>query len=205
MFVSLLSPCWSCYYDTSFRLIVFPLWFSTLVTFINCPALYYMEVALNKVHRRIWYLTSWNHTGIVHCVANLDSWYNLVYRCSNSLHLLSVCALKFFLITGGRCWVAYMPSHIFSNRRRGVSKFVDCKELHFKLKANCGSQCGILTDCFGSYCIYCLCLWIVVILYTSGKYQYFPPNWLIFPSKLDSSGYVTLGMPFILWLPMILQ
>ena len=46
-----------------------------------------------------------------------------------------------------------MPSRIFSNRRRGVSQFVDCKELHFKRKANCGSQCGILTDYFGSYCI----------------------------------------------------
>ena len=46
-----------------------------------------------------------------------------------------------------------MPSCIFCNRRRGVSKFVDHKELHFQWKANCGSQCGILTDCFGSYCI----------------------------------------------------
>ena len=46
-----------------------------------------------------------------------------------------------------------MPSRIFSNKRRGVSKFVDHKELHFKQKAICGGQCGILTYCFGSYCI----------------------------------------------------
>ena len=62
-------------------------------------------------------------------------------------------ALKVLSITGGWCWVAYLPSCIFFRRRRGVSKFVNCKELHFKLKTNCGSQCGILTDCFGSYCI----------------------------------------------------
>ena len=45
-----------------------------------------------------------------------------------------------------------MPSCIFSNRR-GVSKFVDRKELHFKQKANCGSQCGILTVLVAIYCI----------------------------------------------------
>ena len=62
-------------------------------------------------------------------------------------------ALKFLSITGGWCWVVYMPSCIFCNRNRGVSKFVNRKELHFTRKANWGSQCGILTDCFGSYCI----------------------------------------------------
>ena len=99
--------------------------------------------------------------------------------------------------------------HILYYRRRGVSKFVNHKELHFKLKANCGSQCGILTDCFGSYCI------LLVFVNCSdfvpqGNINislliglYFPPNWLIFPSKLGTSGNITLGMPFILWLPMI--
>ena len=69
------------------------------------------------------------------------------------------------------------------------------KELHFKRKANCGRQCGILTDCFGSYCIL-----LVFVNYSDfvpqaqgGKYQYFPPNWLIFPSKLGSSGNITLN------------
>ena len=42
--------------------------------------------------------------------------------------------------------------HILQQKKES-SKFVDRKELHFKRKANCGSQCGILTDCFGSYCI----------------------------------------------------
>ena len=60
--------------------------------------------------------------------------------------------LKFLPITKGQCWVMYVLSRIFCNRRRGVSKFVNCKELHFKRKANCGSQCKILTDCIGSYC-----------------------------------------------------
>ena len=74
---------------------------------------------------------------------------------------------------------------IFSNRRRGVSKFVDRKELHFKRKANCGSQCGILTDCFDSYCIL-----LVFVNYSDFVPQgninislpiglYFPPNWVL--------------------------
>ena len=103
--------------------------------------------------------------------------------------------LKFLSITGDRCWVAYMPYRIFVNKRRGVSKFVDRKELHFKQKVNCGSQCGVVTDCFGSYCI----------LLVFVNYSDFVPqgNIMIFPSKLGSSCNITLGMPFILWLPMM--
>ena len=52
---------------------------------LSCPALYHIEVAFNKVLRRIWHLPSRSHTGIVHCTANLDILYNLVYRRSNSL------------------------------------------------------------------------------------------------------------------------
>ena len=50
-------------------------------------------------------------------------------------------------------------------------------------------------DCFGSYCI--------MHKAQGGKYQYFPPNWLVFPSKVSSSGNITLGMLFTLWLVMI--
>ena len=37
------------------------------------------------------------------------------------------------------------------------------------------------------------CMW--------GKYQYFLPNWLIFPSKLGSSSDITLGIPLIFGFP----
>ena len=52
---------------------------------LSCPALYHLEVAFNKILRKIWHLPYRSHTGIVHLVANLDSLYNLVFRRSNSL------------------------------------------------------------------------------------------------------------------------
>ena len=104
-------------------------------------------------------------------------------------------ALKCLSITGGRCWVS-----IFSNRRQSLSTVRSCiSSRRQPVVANVEYWLTVLVAT-----AYCLCLWIVVILYLRlRKYQYFPPNWLIFPPKLGSSGYITLGIPFILWLPMV--
>ena len=67
-----------------FQTYCLPLYGSALWS-LSCPALYHIDVAFNKVLRRIWHLPSRSHTGIVHCTANLDSLYNLIYRRSNSL------------------------------------------------------------------------------------------------------------------------
>ena len=52
---------------------------------LSCPALHLIEVAFNRVLRRIWYLPSRSHTGIVYLVANLDSLFIFIFRQSNSL------------------------------------------------------------------------------------------------------------------------
>ena len=51
-----------------------PLYGSALWS-LSCSALYHMEVAFNKILRRIWRLPNRSHTGIVHSVAKLDSLY----------------------------------------------------------------------------------------------------------------------------------
>ena len=49
------------------------------------PAVHDIEVAFNKILRKIWHLPYRSHTAIVHLVARLQSLYNSVYRRSNSL------------------------------------------------------------------------------------------------------------------------
>ena len=54
----------------------------------------------------------------------------------------------------------------------------------------------------GDKLLFCFKLWQQNIC--PGCYRIdFPFNWLIFPSKLGSSGNITLRMPFIVWLPTI--
>ena len=67
-------------------------------------------------------------------------------------------------------FVAYMLSCIFSNRSRGVSKFVDCKELHFKRKANCGSHMNVLANCISFQMCNQLCAIKVVHLNSSRAF-----------------------------------
>ena len=62
-----------------------PLLYSSALWSLSYPALYHIEVAFNKILRRIWHLPFQSHTGIVHCVANLESLNNLVYQRSTSL------------------------------------------------------------------------------------------------------------------------
>ena len=52
---------------------------------LSCTALQNLEVAFNKILRRIWHLPNCSHTGIVHLVAKLYSLFNVVYHRSNSL------------------------------------------------------------------------------------------------------------------------
>ena len=54
---------------------------------LSSPALHNIEVAFNKVLRKIWHLHPRSHTAIVHLVARLHSLFNLVHRRSNSLSL----------------------------------------------------------------------------------------------------------------------
>ena len=47
---------------------------------LSCTALQNLEVAFNKILRRIWHLPNCSHTGIVHLVAKLYSLFNVVYH-----------------------------------------------------------------------------------------------------------------------------
>ena len=51
----------------------------------SCPALYCIEVAFNRILRKIWHLLSRSHTCIVHSVAKLESLYNLIFCQSTAL------------------------------------------------------------------------------------------------------------------------
>ena len=46
---------------------------------LNTPAIRIIEIALNKVLRKIWHLPSRAHTGIVHCVAQVHTISNMLY------------------------------------------------------------------------------------------------------------------------------
>ena len=70
---------------------------------LSSPALHSIEVAFNKIIRKIWRLPRHSHTGIVHSVANLCNLYNVV--CLRSQHLMlsamscsSLLTRHFFLI-----------------------------------------------------------------------------------------------------------
>jgi len=52
---------------------------------LSYPALQNIEVAFNKILRRIWSLPACSHTRIVHLVANLRSLFNVIFCRSNSL------------------------------------------------------------------------------------------------------------------------
>jgi len=59
---------------------------------ITCPALQNIEVAFNKILRRIWGLPACSHTRIVHLVANLRSLFNVIYcRFNSLLHAAAHC------------------------------------------------------------------------------------------------------------------
>ncbi len=52
---------------------------------LSCRELKCLEVAFNKVLRRIWGLPPHSHTAIVHCTARLESIFNIVHHHSTSL------------------------------------------------------------------------------------------------------------------------
>ena len=52
---------------------------------LSCRNLRLIEVALNKILRRIWNVPSRTHTGILHCLAGISSISNVVYARSKSL------------------------------------------------------------------------------------------------------------------------
>ena len=52
---------------------------------LSSSSLHNLEIAFNKILRRIWHLPNCSHTGIVHLVAKLDSLFKVTFRRSNSL------------------------------------------------------------------------------------------------------------------------
>ena len=52
---------------------------------LSSPAIRNIEVAFNKILRKIWHLHYRSHTAIVHLVANLPSLFNVVFHRCNSL------------------------------------------------------------------------------------------------------------------------
>ena len=57
---------------------------------LSSPVLHSIEVAFNKILWKIWRLPRHSHTGIVHSVANLCSFYNVVCLRSQSLMLYAM-------------------------------------------------------------------------------------------------------------------
>ena len=51
---------------------------------LNSPSISLIEIALNKILRKIWHLPPRSHTAIVHCVAQVDTISNLLYKCFQS-------------------------------------------------------------------------------------------------------------------------
>ena len=47
---------------------------------LNSPSISLIEIALNKILRNIWHLPPRSHTAIVHCVAQVDTISNLLYK-----------------------------------------------------------------------------------------------------------------------------
>ena len=47
---------------------------------LNSPSISLIEIALNKILRKIWHLPPRSHTVIVHCVAQVDTISNLLYK-----------------------------------------------------------------------------------------------------------------------------
>ena len=47
---------------------------------LNSPSISLIEIALNKILRKIWHLPPHSHTAIVHCVAQVDTISNLLYK-----------------------------------------------------------------------------------------------------------------------------
>ena len=54
---------------------------------LSCKNVRIIECALNKIiiFRRVWNLTSLSHTRIVHCVSNIQSVSNCIFKCFNSM------------------------------------------------------------------------------------------------------------------------
>ena len=59
----------------------------TSLWLLSSPVLHNIEVAFNKILRKIWRLPRHSHTGIVHSVANLYSLFNVVFLRSQRLML----------------------------------------------------------------------------------------------------------------------
>ena len=53
---------------------------------LSSPSIRIIEVAFNKLLRKIWNLPYNSHTGIVHCTAKIHSVSNMLYDCFCSLH-----------------------------------------------------------------------------------------------------------------------
>ena len=52
---------------------------------LSCKNLHIIECALNKIFRRVWNLPSLSHTRIVHCVSNIQSVSNCIFKHFNSM------------------------------------------------------------------------------------------------------------------------
>ena len=88
---------------------------------LSCPALQNIEVAFNKILRRIWSLPACSHTCIVHLVANLCSVFNVIYHCSNSLlhaatHCPSVLVQNIFFDSSLSC-LSFCGYNMFGDRQ----------------------------------------------------------------------------------------
>ena len=90
---------------------------------LSCPTLRLIEVAFNRVLRRIWCLPYRSNTGIVHLVANLNSLFNLVFRQFNSLWYAaakcpSALVQSVFLQSASTCYSYLGYNTMFGSRHR---------------------------------------------------------------------------------------
>ena len=88
---------------------------------VSCPELHSLEVAFNKVLRRIWNLPYRSHRALTHKTASLQSIYNLVYiRCGRLLQAAklspSVLVQHVFLSAALHPWCFLGYNHLFGFR-----------------------------------------------------------------------------------------
>ena len=121
---SSMDPFLKSYLIKLFTLSLFgsPLWS------LSSPSLKMFEIALNKILRKIWNLPYQSHSGIVHCIAQINTISNLIFdrfcsfysRCTSSkshflssiFHYFGLSAIHLLVITLCMVTIIIVISHI---------------------------------------------------------------------------------------------
>ena len=83
---------------------------------LSSPSIRIIEVAFNKLLRKIWNLPYNSHTGIVHCTAKIHSVSNMLYDRFCSLHSFALSSssspIQSIFVSSTQHIYSYMATHI---------------------------------------------------------------------------------------------